>query len=64
MISKRLTITVVVGMLLMTSTLAVSVFGQGDESPQKATGAIQYKVVAVPGTMTQALAASCRLLSA
>ncbi len=55
MTNKRLTIMVVVGILFMASTWAMSVFGQGEEIQQKAAaGVIQYKLVPVPSGMTQA----------
>lgn len=55
MTSKQLRITVIVGMLLLASNLAVSVLGQGDETQKKAAaGVIQYRLVAVPSVQTQA----------
>jgi predicted KAP-like P-loop ATPase len=54
MTSKQLRIAIIVGMLLMASNLAVSVLGQDHEAQQKAAGAIQYRLVAVPSVQTQA----------
>jgi flagellar basal body-associated protein FliL len=52
--NKRMAIIVIVGMIFMASVLTMSVFGQGDETQQKAAGAIQYKLVPVPNVQTQA----------
>jgi len=40
--------------VVLISALAMAVFGQSDGSGQKASGVIQYKLVPVPGVMTQA----------
>ena len=50
--SKRLTIVLTVALLLMASVWAMSAFGQSDGATPKVV--IQYKLVPVPGVMTQA----------
>jgi hypothetical protein len=50
MTRKRLAVMVTI---LLASVLAVALFGQG-EVAQKASGVIQYRVVAVPNSMTAA----------
>ncbi|PYQ61162.1 MAG: hypothetical protein DMF53_15615 [Acidobacteria bacterium] len=52
--SKRLKIAVVVGVILMASALAMTVFGQGYGTEKAGQGGvIQYKLVPVPSVMTQ-----------
>ena len=53
MISRRLKITIVVAVLVMGSALARVALGHGEETEQKATGVIQYKLVPVAGTLSQ-----------
>ena len=55
MATKRLPFILTLALLiLMTSALTISAFGQGAGSEPKAAAVIQYKVVPVPSVMTQA----------
>jgi hypothetical protein len=53
MTTKRLTLMVTVAFLLIVSVWAISARGQGN-GMEKAVTVIQYKLVPVPGTMSQA----------
>jgi len=54
MTKKQVTIAFAVLLVLISGGLAMSVYGQSEEAQRKATGVIQYKLVQVPQTMTQA----------
>ncbi len=53
MTRNRLAVTITLGTILLASVLAVALFGQG-EVTQKASGVVQYRVVAAPSPMTAA----------
>lgn len=52
--TRRMTTLIAVLLVLISTALAMTVLGQADGAEQKATGAIQYKLVQVPNVMTQA----------
>jgi hypothetical protein len=54
MTKKRMTTMVVVVLVVIFATFAMSVLGQSGGTEQKAAGMIQYRLVPVPSPMTQA----------
>jgi hypothetical protein len=54
MTRNRLTVMITLGTILLASVLAVALFGQGEITQKSGSGVIQYRVVAVPNSMTAA----------